>query len=211
MSQENRRRRNRDNISKYICIVRSKLERQTSGILNLEEMQNRPSSEPPIPDYTLDLLRHPDNIETSRLLSPALSWLAENHGHLHYITRLASSDPARTRAWAAAETEDAQTEARMFEEAIQRLEQYVEWRAPGVRLHVAYDPTDEPAESRMAARDQERRKTAEDAYPILADKVWQKMEASRSKTAAVHEVADAEDTSPARVWRALSFVEEQSA
>lgn len=208
---ENRRRRNQETISKYLCIIRAKLERQTSGVLNLEEMQNKPSSEPPMPDHMLALVRHEDNIETSKLLTPALSWLAETHGHLHYITRLASSDPARTRAWAAGETEDAQTEARMFEEAVQRLEQYVEWRAPGSRLNIAYDPTDEPAESRMAARDQERRKTAEDAYPILAEKVWRKMEASRSKTAAVHEVADAEDTSPARVWRALAFVDEESA
>lgn len=160
-SMENRRReRNEEQIRKWIEVVLPKCERATAGHVNLEEIKangERPSSKPPIPDHALDLLEHEDNRYAAKCINPALQWLAENQGHLHFVTRLVMQEPALPRKWA----EDS-AEAGLYRKAVTKLEEYVEWRFPGERLRVAVDPKDEPVESRREAAYTDRRLTTAD-------------------------------------------------
>lgn len=211
---KNRRRRNADHIRKYLTVVEPKLERQTGGAtLNMQEIASsgsKPESKPPMPEYAIGLVDHPDNRDASAKIRPAMGWLAETHGHLHYVARRAINDPAQTRTWAAGETEEDQVQQRMFDLAIAKLEEYIEWRYEEPRIEVAYDPEDEPANSRREAYERGVKRDARHAYEILAAKVDDLVDGEYSKSAAVQAVAESEDTSPARVWRALAYRRESA-
>lgn len=196
-----RRERNAEQVRKYLEVVMPKCERPTQGVVNMEEVLSsgaKPDSKPPIPDHGLDLIDHPDNRHAAARIKPALNWLAVTHGHLHFVTRSVAQDPAAPRSW----TEDS-PEAGLYRKAIAKIEEYIEWRWTATRLHVAVDPKDEPAESKRDAYLKDVKLDAQSAYAILSEAVDIKMAEDRSKTAAVHEVAEEWDTSPARVWRAL--------
>lgn len=150
-------------ILKYLTIIEPRLERPTGGAtLNLQELEGKPDSEPPLPDHALKLVCHEDNKRASKLIAPAMQWLAESFGHLHYVVRKAINDPAQTRAWATGATEDDQTQQQMFEAAITKLEEYIEWRYDEPRIEIAYDPEDEPSRNRREAAYTDRKLTTAD-------------------------------------------------
>lgn len=208
--------RNREQIEKLI-LYQDKLLRNTNGHPNMQEMQGKPDSEPPIPDAGLDWSTDADNAYAAKFVEPLIRGLKGKYyagEDLYSVVCEAGyrePDHSALKRWRAGNTSEDRRKAQAFDAATRLVAQVLYHQHPQMRLVVRVRPEEEQASSRMEARDQDRRMDAHGAYRILAPLVQERMEEGYSKTAAVESVAEGMDTSPARVWRAVAFVEEESA
>lgn len=172
-----RRDRIKTAITKYVEIFQPLLEKQTGGMINMEELK-KPESEPPIPDRALKLVRHPDNVWAAAALEPIIAELRRSNFPRFYILCKAGyrhGDPGAVRNWKAGETEDARAQHSIYTRTIDWIADEVERRYPKLELRVEIYGEDEEAESPIHVRNRDnahiKRWRARDGYTKTYNKL----------------------------------------
>ncbi len=204
--------RNKYNIEKYITLLQPKLERQTGGMLNLEEL-DKPESSPPVTDTALELIGNTHNADAAQKLEPIFRDMVLSGDttedymmKLLGVAGLRQGDPGAVRRWRAGETDSDKLLARFFERAIKYVAQRLEERYPGVEIKVTLDPEDDPVNSPREANDRQRTWTKEFSYRLIGAEVKRVMEEEECNlTAAKGLVSQRENKklgTPCSWWRA---------
>lgn len=203
--------RKRQTIHEYITIVRATAERQTGGMVNLQEMDNKPDSEPPLNDRALRLTVHTDNWQTGTIIEPAIRMMADLAPDLYTMVRRATDDPAGPDRWKQGHQRGYEGDAEdsiLYGKALSWLVRYCERWYPGRELHVAYDPDDQPAANKKDASNIKKRHRREDTYRHLYSEWCKAVESGIPAEQAKIEVAKANETYPTKVREAVAHCRE---
>jgi hypothetical protein len=197
-----RRRKNRNQIETYVLLGEAfhPLSRGEAQV-RAEGKRQKGKSLAPWSGKAERLIDNEDYAHARRRIEPALNKL-HNRGpqgrRLRFMLRQASQDPAAVAWWQEGQTPGDRAYRAVYRKAIRELEGEVEGLYPGVALRVPTDPDSPPEEEPI---------TVETTYREIAGLVDKWMDQDYSKTAAVHEVAAAEECAPSKVWRAMEHVE----
>lgn len=217
-----RLKRNKQAIERYVTILQPKLERQTGGMINLEEL-DKPESSPPCTDNALDLMGNAHNADAAQKLEPVFRDMVLNgdvaQGYMMKLLGVAGlrqGDPGAVRRWRAGETEDDKLLARFFDRAVKYVAEELERRHPGTEIKVVLDPEDDPVNSPGQSAERERRWGEQDSYRHINAAVKGIMqEEGCSIEAAIGLYRDRlardkrPDVSPRKIYRARTFVKEE--
>jgi hypothetical protein len=174
--------RNKGAIERYVTLLQPKLERQTGGMINMEEL-DRPESTPPLTDTALDLIHNTHNTDARQKLEPIFRDMVlsgdDTQGYMLKLlgaAGLRQGDPGLVRRWRAGETEDDRLLASFFERAIKWVAAELERRHPGVEIKVTLDPEDDPVNSPREANDRRRIWARKDSYRLIGAEVQRVIE-----------------------------------
>jgi hypothetical protein len=156
-----RRESNKRHIEKYVVFF-DRLFPSAVGFINVEIMDNKPESTPPIPDRAWEYLEDGDNRQTALLLAPIFQQMRQEQPPLYLIVGLVAgfikplqdeeADHGALRRWRARETGQDGNRAELFERAVSWLEEKFNDKHPQLWIKVSIPKKDDPLQGLVHQR-----------------------------------------------------------